>query len=245
MSGVTPGLRDLMGRLTAHRLFSWTSGYQPQDAPTNEKGEPDLNRADVISSSYRDGSGHALLLDIDYPAHLVESSTPGKYHLYLEPPVPLSTDALKDVLLILARHGLIEEGYAGASSRRGYTSLRLPWVQKGRPILRCVGCGHRPDEIDEYVEAADEHALPVDAYVWSQEGTLDRETGRFACTACYVKMGMPSGPFGWTPGMREGFEVTGPMETGNFAPDWEPGVAWPVDPNAPVKSEIPVEDLRF
>jgi hypothetical protein len=248
MTGVTPGLRDLLGKLTAHRLFSWTSGYAPQDAPMTEQGVPDLDKADVVSSAYRDGSGHALLLDIDYPVHQVESSTPGKSHLYFEVPTPLSTEALAEINNVLAKHNVIEPGYAGASNRRGYNSLRVPWKPKGRPILRCVGCGKRPDEIEEYLKGNQPVEVQVepDYYVWREEGTLDRETGRFTCTTCYVRMGMPSGPNGWTAGMREGFELTGPAET-NLAPDWEPAVAWPKDPNAPAhhSSEIPTEDLRF
>lgn len=249
MSGVTPGLRDLLGKLSAHRLFSWTSGYAPQDAPTTELGVPDLDRADVVSSAYRDGSGHALLLDCDYPVHVVGSATPGKHHVYFETPAPLSTAALIEINLVLAKHGVIEEGYAGASNRRGYNSLRLPWKPKGRPILRCVGCGHRPDEIDEYLKGnqPEERQVEPDDYVWRNEGTLDRETGRFTCTACYIRIGSPTGPNGWTPGMREGFELATPPQVPSLNPDWEAPKPWPTDPNAPTKhsAEIPVEDLRF
>lgn len=222
MSGVTSGLRELLGKLQAHRVFSWTSGYLPVEAPQTEQGTPDLDRADVISSLYRDSRGHALLIDIDHPTHLIESS-PGKFHLYIEPPVPLATHALLEILDVLAKYDIVEPGYAGASRRRGYSSLRPPWKPKSsRPVLRCSGCGKRPDEIDEYLRGnqPEEKQVDPDDYVWSNEGTLNRESGWFACTTCYIRMGSPSGPMGWTPGMREGFELTTPPEVNTLAPDF-------------------------
>ena len=67
----------------------------------------------------------------------------------------------------------------------------------GRPI--CIGCGKRPDEIEEYVEAAADYGRKItpDAYVRREEGTYNPENGHFACTTCYCAMGMPSLPRGW------------------------------------------------
>jgi len=64
--------------------------------------------------------------------------------------------------------------------------------------LRCIGCNKRPSELSEYIEAAKENDMDPDAYVWTEEGTLNRVNGHFLCTGCYVKAGMPSGPNGWT-----------------------------------------------
>lgn len=66
------------------------------------------------------------------------------------------------------------------------------------PELRCTGCNLTPNEIDEYWADFTGTDLTPDEYVWQEEGTLNRETGRFACTSCYIKMGMPSSPRGWT-----------------------------------------------
>lgn len=63
--------------------------------------------------------------------------------------------------------------------------------------LLCIGCGKRPDQIVEYIEAAHAAEVSPDAYVMMEEGTLNFENGHFACTGCYVKMGMPSSPKGW------------------------------------------------
>jgi hypothetical protein len=70
--------------------------------------------------------------------------------------------------------------------------------------LRCVRCGRPPEEIAEYVVAAEEetdygHPTTPSEYVIAEEGTLNHETGLFACTACYIALGGPVRPGGWTP----------------------------------------------
>ena len=65
-----------------------------------------------------------------------------------------------------------------------------------RPPLMCIGCGKSPADIEEYVEAAAEDPLrcngDADEYAWLEEGTMNRANGHFACTPCYIKMGMPT-----------------------------------------------------
>ena len=63
--------------------------------------------------------------------------------------------------------------------------------------IRCVGCGKRPDQIAEYVEAAHENEMSPTAYVMMEEGTYNFDNGHFACTDCYIRMGMPSSRKGW------------------------------------------------
>ncbi len=65
-------------------------------------------------------------------------------------------------------------------------------------------CGRTPDEIDEYLEMVGEDWGYESAYdaVLQQEGTLNVETGEFACTECYVGLGQPVAPLpGWKAGM--------------------------------------------
>jgi hypothetical protein len=93
-------------------------------------------------------------------------------------------------------------------------------------LLRCAGCGRRPEQIGGYVmptlelfcpdppedlkipieefaaahwAAADpeERVAAVRRYVRVQEGTLNPRTGAFACDECYIIAGMPSSPKGW------------------------------------------------
>jgi len=95
----------------------------------------DVGAAQVTTSMVdREGYGdlptrvHRPVLDLDFPAQLVPSSTPGHFHLYLDLEVPHAK--YMTLLGALADAGVIEPGYCGASQERGYTAVRLPWVKK-------------------------------------------------------------------------------------------------------------------
>lgn len=97
----------------------------------------DLSLANVVSSIDRDSvpgkrwTRHYPVLDLDIPAHLVPSTTPGHSHLYLD--VPVSEDAFWKMCEALAEAGVLHSGYVSACRSRGYTSVRLPWVKKVGP----------------------------------------------------------------------------------------------------------------
>lgn len=71
---------------------------------------------------------HRPVIDIDHPVKIVESSTAGHSHLYVDLVMPW--DDLVKLLDVLAEIGLVEPGYVNASKARGYTAVRLPWVSK-------------------------------------------------------------------------------------------------------------------
>lgn len=86
--------------------------------------------AKLISSESILPGMHRPLLDLDFRAALLPSSTKGHYHLYLERAV--STENYRKLLRVLVEVGLIQEGFAkeALDGKRG-TTLRLPWVKKG------------------------------------------------------------------------------------------------------------------
>lgn len=90
----------------------------------------DVEEAQVITSLIdRPGPKvHKVVLDIDLPAQLIPSSTPGHFHLYIDTEVP--HDDYMKLLETLGHAGVIEPGYLGASKDRGFTAARLPWVKK-------------------------------------------------------------------------------------------------------------------
>jgi hypothetical protein len=55
----------------------------------------------------------------------------------------------------------------------------------------CIGCNKVPDELSEYVDAAEGECSPSE-YVMKEEGTYNPENGHFLCTECYITAGMPS-----------------------------------------------------
>jgi hypothetical protein len=71
---------------------------------------------------------HKIVLDIDLPAQLIESTTPGHFHLYIDKEIP--HPEYMRLLVALGEAGIIEEGYMRASLDRGYTAVRLPWIKK-------------------------------------------------------------------------------------------------------------------
>jgi hypothetical protein len=58
--------------------------------------------------------------------------------------------------------------------------------------LVCYRCGKTPDQIEEYVDAAEAEGTTPYLYVLKEEGTLNKSNGHFACTECYIAVGMPS-----------------------------------------------------
>ena len=72
---------------------------------------------------------HRPLIDIDFEAALIPSSTKGRYHLYLDKAMP--EDKYLEFLEELTRFGIIAEGNLNQMKRDGATFLRFPWVKKG------------------------------------------------------------------------------------------------------------------
>jgi hypothetical protein len=71
---------------------------------------------------------HRPILDLDFDAALVPSSSADHHHLYLDK--VLTWSQYVKLLDVLAEVGIIEPGYRDASVAREFTSVRLPWVTK-------------------------------------------------------------------------------------------------------------------
>jgi hypothetical protein len=87
--------------------------------------------ANLISSKKPNGR-HNLLLDLDMHNYVVDSSTAGHRHLYLD--TDLELDELKEIIDVLAKHGIIQQGIKNQLDERGFLSLRPPGVVKGNYI---------------------------------------------------------------------------------------------------------------
>jgi hypothetical protein len=85
------------------------------------------------SAVSKDLSLHAPVLDIDFGAQLIPSSTPGHFHLYFEK--AMTWDNYCGLLKALGNVGILEPGYVKASLRRGYSSVRKPDVYKQEEAL--------------------------------------------------------------------------------------------------------------
>lgn len=101
-------------------------GYVPytEYTSTTDPGQATIITSQVAGKPRR----HKVILDVDIPAQLIPSTTPGHFHLYIDH--ELDEDVYFRLLDALADAGVIEDGYRGASQARGFTAARLPWVPK-------------------------------------------------------------------------------------------------------------------
>lgn len=83
----------------------------------------------IVSAKY---NMHTVMLDIDLPAKLIPSSTPGHYHLYIDK--TLHEDDYGTLLRALNKAGIIQDGIVGQFETHGCTSLRLPHIKKGKEV---------------------------------------------------------------------------------------------------------------
>lgn len=131
----TPSLDEQIAELSAHPHQLNRVDFEPGYGGNGDV-EPAASAevANLFSSLIVDGpeyGRHTIALDLDVPARLIPSTTEGHSHLYID--VPVEWESVVDLLNLLADMGIVEPGYAAASIRRGYTSLRLPWIRKGAP----------------------------------------------------------------------------------------------------------------
>jgi hypothetical protein len=59
--------------------------------------------------------------------------------------------------------------------------------------IRCVVCGKKPAELDEYSPESTGENLSAEDFVRQGEGTFNPDNGHFYCTPDYIKAGMPLG----------------------------------------------------
>lgn len=117
------------GNMTYY-LNTFTPDSADPELPPENRVEADIDKANLLSS---EASGifaglHRPVLDIDFPAKLVPSSTPGRFHLYLDIDMPWAD--YEKLLKVMAEVGVLEPGYVAASIERKATFVRLPWVRK-------------------------------------------------------------------------------------------------------------------
>lgn len=107
-----------------YKMVKWDDGYS-FGSSRKLCGAAD---AEVVSSELDDGSGHTPMLDIDLPVRVIESSTPGHHHLYIDK--KMSWLQYRRLLKALYKAGIIEKGWYQASLARRGTHLRPPWKEK-------------------------------------------------------------------------------------------------------------------
>ena len=129
------GFFDLIAKLLPVKVTEFGSSSELGTADVREPVSH-WNEGNCITSRVKDSKGHALVIDLDIPAYLIPSSTPGHSHLYVDADIP--EDKYFALLDSLADCGVIEGGYANVSKVRGYTTVRLPWEKKELPPVSTI-----------------------------------------------------------------------------------------------------------
>lgn len=94
---------------------------------------------------------HYLVLDIDYPINVIKSSS-GNNHVYFGK--TLSQDALFEILRVLSKHGVVQQGWVDSAETRGYATLRAPGISKNEPEdFRSLDENGQIETQDSYVKA--------------------------------------------------------------------------------------------
>lgn len=109
------------------RLWFYNQQVYRNNAPDKMKPTR-VGAGNLISSKLKNGK-HAPILDLDFAAHLVESTNPGHYHLYLDG-IELTEDQMDDLVRSLQRVGVLQKGILNRWERDGATFVRPPWVKK-------------------------------------------------------------------------------------------------------------------
>jgi hypothetical protein len=116
------------------KKYTYMADYDDYGPPIPAIGVTETmhpEEAVLISSRLVGSKHHAPILDIDFPATLIPSSTPGHHHLYLD--TEMSWRTYRRLIKALARAGVIEKSWAKASLRSGDTLLSPPWKKKESP----------------------------------------------------------------------------------------------------------------
>lgn len=113
----------------AEVMTSWTGAIEAP--PVVGHAATDLSALASLPETF-----HRPVLDLDFPAVVVPSTTPGHGHLYLDK--VLTWSQYVELLEVLGRVGILEPGYVSASIAREFTSVRLPWVKK-TAVPECDG----------------------------------------------------------------------------------------------------------
>lgn len=84
-------------------------------------------KANLLTSLVKSPHGdnfHAPVLDIDIPCALIPSAQPGHSHLLIDK--LLTWDQYKNLMMVLAECGIIEQGYYAAACTNGMSGIRVP-----------------------------------------------------------------------------------------------------------------------
>lgn len=94
-----------------------------QEEDETHQPVPD-NTGNLVTSKSQFGRSHYPMLDLDLPHQYFPSATPGHGHLYLN--IPMTWGECIELMEVLEKLYIIQEGWKRRSIERGYMALRHP-----------------------------------------------------------------------------------------------------------------------
>lgn len=101
-----------------------------------------------LASSLCDDGNHLPVIDLDFPARLVPSRTPGHYHLYLD--MPLSWAKYQRLLRALLAADLIGNDFYDLAMKHKQTFARIG--EKDPVVLQECPCGAMVADVEKHAE---------------------------------------------------------------------------------------------
>ncbi len=120
--------------------------------------------ANVISSENEAGY-HTLFLDLDQEHWYTKSTNEGHGHLAIR--THLRIDQLKEIIDVLVKHNVLQQGIKRQVDERGCLTLRMPGMRKdvkedNMSFEELAEQGRKPRPVDEKTDTRYHLALPVD-----------------------------------------------------------------------------------
>lgn len=138
-------MNNMKSKYTPKRLRFWQENLPQYGMGSfNQKHVPEPRGTDCADDDYNlvsslcDDGMHRPVLDVDGGLEVVESSTPGHYHLYFD--TPMRWDDYAKLLNLLAKYGMVDKKWVHHSLQKNMSTVRPPHVKKeGAPTASIPG----------------------------------------------------------------------------------------------------------
>jgi hypothetical protein len=123
-----------------YRTLTPISDSPYEEDPERVKSEHGY--ATLVGSKLENGN-HMPVIDLDLPCMLVESSTPGHFHLYVNK--EMSFGQMLNMLQMMTDAGVVQPGFNRFTRERGEAFVRYPGVTKANEKAKTPLAGTEDD----------------------------------------------------------------------------------------------------
>lgn len=163
------------------RIFWYSSQLNNKTLTRDDRSQCSPADANLVSSLTEFGT-HMLTIDVDHPALLVPSSSPGHCHLFID--TPMDWRSYRKLLKALYKAGIIGRNAYWRSLDRGASFVRPPGIFKTAAELERSASGRTEDrEAAELALRAAKRRVRLRLCLWNAQEMLSLVFGRSGNTA--------------------------------------------------------------